>query len=157
MPSVTDATSASCRCRRSAARDTRQKEIGNVLVAVPLASSASVDLPTLDADPQRHDPDDERCARHRRGRGPRARRPDRIVGAEPRRSARPTVIDARGGYLLPGFVQTHVHLCQTLFRGLRRRHAAARVAAHARLAARSGAHARDAARVGASRAPPSCC
>ncbi len=28
-----------------------------------------------------------------------------------------TVIDARGGYLLPGFVQTHIHLCQTLFRG----------------------------------------
>jgi 5-methylthioadenosine/S-adenosylhomocysteine deaminase len=28
-----------------------------------------------------------------------------------------TVIDARGGYVLPGFVQTHVHLCQTLFRG----------------------------------------
>lgn len=28
-----------------------------------------------------------------------------------------TVIDAAGGYLLPGFVQTHVHLCQTLFRG----------------------------------------
>jgi cytosine/adenosine deaminase-related metal-dependent hydrolase len=28
-----------------------------------------------------------------------------------------TIIDARGGYLLPGFVQTHVHLCQTLFRG----------------------------------------
>ncbi len=27
------------------------------------------------------------------------------------------VIDARGGLLLPGFVQTHVHLCQTLFRG----------------------------------------
>ena len=27
------------------------------------------------------------------------------------------VIDARGGYILPGFVQTHVHLCQTLFRG----------------------------------------
>jgi 5-methylthioadenosine/S-adenosylhomocysteine deaminase len=27
-------------------------------------------------------------------------------------------IDARGAYLLPGFVQTHVHLCQTLFRGL---------------------------------------
>jgi 5-methylthioadenosine/S-adenosylhomocysteine deaminase len=26
------------------------------------------------------------------------------------------VIDARGAYLLPGFVQTHVHLCQTLFR-----------------------------------------
>ena len=28
-----------------------------------------------------------------------------------------TVIDARGAYLLPGFVQTHIHLCQTLFRG----------------------------------------
>ena len=27
------------------------------------------------------------------------------------------VIDARGLILLPGFVQTHVHLCQTLFRG----------------------------------------
>lgn len=26
-------------------------------------------------------------------------------------------IDAGGDYLLPGFVQTHVHLCQTLFRG----------------------------------------
>ena len=27
------------------------------------------------------------------------------------------VIDAGGGYLLPGFIQTHIHLCQTLFRG----------------------------------------
>src|SRR5207253_11428406 len=27
------------------------------------------------------------------------------------------VIDARGGYVLPGFIQTHLHLCQTLFRG----------------------------------------
>ena len=27
------------------------------------------------------------------------------------------VIDARGKVLLPGFVQTHIHLCQTLFRG----------------------------------------
>ena len=27
-------------------------------------------------------------------------------------------VDAAGGYLLPGFIQTHVHLCQTLFRGL---------------------------------------
>jgi 5-methylthioadenosine/S-adenosylhomocysteine deaminase len=26
-------------------------------------------------------------------------------------------IDAAGGYLLPGFIQTHIHLCQTLFRG----------------------------------------
>lgn len=28
-----------------------------------------------------------------------------------------TTIDAGGDYLLPGFVQTHIHLCQTLFRG----------------------------------------
>jgi 5-methylthioadenosine/S-adenosylhomocysteine deaminase len=27
------------------------------------------------------------------------------------------VINAGGGYLLPGFIQTHIHLCQTLFRG----------------------------------------
>jgi 5-methylthioadenosine/S-adenosylhomocysteine deaminase len=27
------------------------------------------------------------------------------------------VIDARGQVLMPGFVQTHIHLCQTLFRG----------------------------------------
>jgi 5-methylthioadenosine/S-adenosylhomocysteine deaminase len=27
------------------------------------------------------------------------------------------VIDAGGSYLLPGFIQTHIHLCQTLFRG----------------------------------------
>jgi 5-methylthioadenosine/S-adenosylhomocysteine deaminase len=38
------------------------------------------------------------------------------VGADPgRRHA--SVIDAGGGYLLPGFIQTHIHLCQTLFRG----------------------------------------
>ena len=28
-----------------------------------------------------------------------------------------TIIDAGGRYLLPGFIQTHIHLCQTLFRG----------------------------------------
>ena len=28
-----------------------------------------------------------------------------------------TIIDARGCAVLPGFVQTHLHLCQTLFRG----------------------------------------
>ena len=28
------------------------------------------------------------------------------------------ILDAAGGYLLPGFIQTHIHLCQTLFRGL---------------------------------------
>jgi 5-methylthioadenosine/S-adenosylhomocysteine deaminase len=27
------------------------------------------------------------------------------------------VINAGGNYLLPGFIQTHIHLCQTLFRG----------------------------------------
>ena len=61
-------------------------------------------------------------------------------------------INAAGGFLLPGFIQTHVHLCQTLFRGyaddralldwLRQRiwpmeaaHTASSLAASARLAA----------------------
>jgi 5-methylthioadenosine/S-adenosylhomocysteine deaminase len=38
------------------------------------------------------------------------------VGAEPALEPGERVLDARDGYLLPGFVQTHVHLCQTLFR-----------------------------------------
>jgi 5-methylthioadenosine/S-adenosylhomocysteine deaminase len=29
-----------------------------------------------------------------------------------------TIIDAAGSLVMPGFVQTHVHLCQTLFRGM---------------------------------------
>ena len=37
------------------------------------------------------------------------------VGAEPDRSF-DRVVDAGGAYVLPGFIQTHVHLCQTLFR-----------------------------------------
>jgi 5-methylthioadenosine/S-adenosylhomocysteine deaminase len=41
------------------------------------------------------------------------------VRSEPDRSlaAHDAVVDAHGGWVLPGFVQTHVHLCQTLFRG----------------------------------------
>jgi 5-methylthioadenosine/S-adenosylhomocysteine deaminase len=38
------------------------------------------------------------------------------VGPEPAERF-DAVIDAGGGYLLPGFIQTHIHLCQTLFRG----------------------------------------
>ena len=38
------------------------------------------------------------------------------VGIEPA-DRHDTVLDAGGAYLLPGFIQTHVHLCQTLFRG----------------------------------------
>jgi 5-methylthioadenosine/S-adenosylhomocysteine deaminase len=38
------------------------------------------------------------------------------VGPEPG-DPHDITIDAGGGYLLPGFVQTHLHLCQTLFRG----------------------------------------
>ena len=37
------------------------------------------------------------------------------VGAEPSAPC-DHVINAGGDYLLPGFIQTHVHLCQTLFR-----------------------------------------
>ena len=44
---------------------------------------------------------------------------DRIAGvgqAPP--DARPaTTVDAGGGLVVPGFIQTHIHLCQTLFRG----------------------------------------
>ena len=39
------------------------------------------------------------------------------VGPEPDDSRGLTTVDAHGGYVLPGFIQTHVHLCQTLFRG----------------------------------------
>lgn len=46
----------------------------------------------------------------------------RIAAAGPSAERHPgpfaRVIDARGGLVLPGFVQTHVHLCQTIFRGL---------------------------------------
>ena len=38
------------------------------------------------------------------------------VGREPS-EPHDLVIDAEGAYLLHGFVQTHIHLCQTLFRG----------------------------------------
>ena len=38
------------------------------------------------------------------------------VGPEPT-GRHDVVVDAAGDYLLPGFVQTHVHFCQTLFRG----------------------------------------
>jgi 5-methylthioadenosine/S-adenosylhomocysteine deaminase len=39
------------------------------------------------------------------------------AGAADRAGAADKVIDAAGAYLLPGFIQTHIHLCQTLFRG----------------------------------------
>jgi 5-methylthioadenosine/S-adenosylhomocysteine deaminase len=46
----------------------------------------------------------------------------RIVAVEPSAAASfdfafDDVIDGRGRALLPGFIQTHIHLCQTLFRG----------------------------------------
>jgi cytosine/adenosine deaminase-related metal-dependent hydrolase len=45
-------------------------------------------------------------------------RDGRIAAIGPEPSApHDLVIDAAGHYLLPGFVQTHIHLCQTLFRG----------------------------------------
>lgn len=45
-------------------------------------------------------------------------REGRIVSTGPEPDGRyDTVINARGGYVLPGFVQTHIHLCQALFRG----------------------------------------
>ena len=32
--------------------------------------------------------------------------------------SKPAVIDCRGLVVLPGLIQAHIHLCQTLFRGL---------------------------------------
>ena len=43
---------------------------------------------------------------------------DRIVDISPRIDEEADeVIDAAGGLVLPGFVQSHIHLCQSLFRG----------------------------------------
>ncbi|HEX8844448.1 MAG TPA: 5'-deoxyadenosine deaminase [Pyrinomonadaceae bacterium] len=44
-------------------------------------------------------------------------RGDRIESIGGATSSADVVIDAEGCAVLPGFVQTHVHLCQTLFRG----------------------------------------
>jgi 5-methylthioadenosine/S-adenosylhomocysteine deaminase len=44
-------------------------------------------------------------------------RDGRIVSVGPAQQTADRVIEARGSYLLPGFIQTHIHLCQTLFRG----------------------------------------
>src|SRR4051794_26593126 len=39
------------------------------------------------------------------------------IGSIPAGEQADKVIDATGKTLIPGFVQTHLHLCQTLFRG----------------------------------------
>jgi 5-methylthioadenosine/S-adenosylhomocysteine deaminase len=39
------------------------------------------------------------------------------IGSVPAGEHGGRTIDGRGAYLLPGFIQTHIHLCQTLFRG----------------------------------------
>jgi 5-methylthioadenosine/S-adenosylhomocysteine deaminase len=39
------------------------------------------------------------------------------IGGQAAAESHDRTIDARGGYVLPGFIQTHLHLCQTLFRG----------------------------------------
>jgi 5-methylthioadenosine/S-adenosylhomocysteine deaminase len=39
------------------------------------------------------------------------------VGRAPAGVSPATMIDADGALVLPGFIQTHIHLCQTLFRG----------------------------------------
>jgi cytosine/adenosine deaminase-related metal-dependent hydrolase len=40
------------------------------------------------------------------------------IGQTVRPSGRPAVLDCTGLVILPGLVQAHIHLCQTLFRGL---------------------------------------
>lgn len=39
------------------------------------------------------------------------------IGTVPAAQQAERVIEAYGAFLLPGFIQTHIHLCQTLFRG----------------------------------------
>jgi len=39
------------------------------------------------------------------------------IGQAPSGARPDTTIDAAGAIVLPGFIQTHIHLCQTLFRG----------------------------------------
>src|SRR6187431_2204132 len=39
------------------------------------------------------------------------------IGPTPADARAVTTIDADGAIVLPGFIQTHIHLCQTLFRG----------------------------------------
>jgi cytosine/adenosine deaminase-related metal-dependent hydrolase len=46
------------------------------------------------------------------------RSPKQAKGRPPARQPRPQVLDCAGMVVLPGLVQAHVHLCQTLFRGL---------------------------------------
>src|ERR687893_1367924 len=41
----------------------------------------------------------------------------RIVSVGDSHQSADEVVDARGCAVLPGFVQTHIHLCQTIFRG----------------------------------------
>ena len=67
------------------------------------------------------------------------------------------VIDARGGYVLPGFIQTHIHLCQTLFRGYADDLPLMDWLRRAGVADGSGAHAGDAARRRRGWRRPSCC
>ena len=78
------------------------------------------------------------------------------VGAAEAPALTPT-IDAGGDYLLPGFVQTHIHLCQTLFRGYADDLRAARLAADAHLADGGGAHAAVAGAPPPRSPLPNCC
>ncbi len=43
--------------------------------------------------------------------------PGAVPGASPEEAGPSTVVDASGCAVLPGLIQSHVHLCQTLFRG----------------------------------------
>jgi 5-methylthioadenosine/S-adenosylhomocysteine deaminase len=42
----------------------------------------------------------------------------RSIGTAPPEAAAAPSIEAGGALVMPGFIQTHIHLCQTLFRGL---------------------------------------
>ena len=93
--------------------------------------------------------------RRRRARSATDASPRSATSIRHRRTTASSTPPAR--FVLPGFIQTHMHLCQTLFRGLADDLRAAGLAAHARLAARGRAHAALAARRRRGSPPRSCC
>ena len=105
-----------------------------------------------------HHPDDERRHGRRHGRRLDRRRADRR--RRPRAGGRHSATRSstpKAALVLPGFVQTHIHLCQTLFRGLADDLPLLAWLRDAHLAARGGARRRARSRPRRGSRPPSCC
>ena len=118
--------SASASARREAWERQRRAAGGPKLVVVPDTEKEPEHMSTSSAprgrpagrDPRRHRADDERRARRapRRGRA-RRRRADRAVGPDLEVPEGAHEIDAAGGIVMPGMIDTHRHMWQTALRG----------------------------------------